>query len=266
MSKIVVITGANTGIGYEVVKALLQNDKTAPYRVFLGCRSLEKGEAARKQVLSEVPDTQSTVDLLQVDVASDASIEAAFAAVSKEVDHVDALVNNAGHAVDTGIASGAITRRDAWNQNFDVNVSGADIMTYTFAPLLVKSKEPRLLFLTSGLASQGTMLAGYYAGPAPTATGWPKTYFGSPFAYRATKCALNMLMLNWHYVLFPDGVKTFSISPGMLATGLGNIKELLIKMGAGHPSVGGQLIQKVVVGERDADAGFIVNAAGRMPF
>ncbi|KJR87492.1 short chain dehydrogenase [Sporothrix schenckii 1099-18] len=266
MSKIVVITGANTGLGYEVVKALLQNDKAAPYRIFLGCRSLDKGKAARDQVLAEVPETRSTIDLLQVDVASDASIEAAFTAVAKDVDHIDALVNNAGHAVDPQLATGAVSRRQVWTQDFDVNVSGADIMTYTFAPLLIKSREPRLLFLTSGLASQQNMAAAYYAGPAPAATGWPKTYFGSPFMYRATKCALNMLMLNWHHVLLPDGVKTFSISPGMLVTNLGNIKERLIEMGAGHPSVGGQLIQQVVAGERDTDAGKIVNSTGVMPF
>ncbi|CAK7235798.1 hypothetical protein SBRCBS47491_009417 [Sporothrix bragantina] len=266
MAKIVVITGANTGIGYETVKALLQNDKEMPYRIFLGCRSLEKGEAARKQVLEEVPGTQSTIDLLQVDVASDASIKAAFAAVSKETDHIDALVNNAGHALDPAYAKGELSLRDCWNQNFDVNVSGTDVMTHTFAPLLIKSKDARLLFLTSGLASNVDFAENYYAGPAPTETGWPKTFVGRPTTYRATKAALNMMMLNWHYLLKPDGVKTFSISPGMLATGLGNIKDFLIAHGAGHPSLGGQLIQKVVAGERDSDAGYIVNATGRMNF
>lgn len=266
MSKIVVVTGANTGIGYEVVKALLQNDQTTPYRVFLGCRSLDKGKAAREQVLAEVPDTRSTVDLLQVDLASDTSIEAAFAAVSKETDHIDALVNNAGVAADTILATGTISRREVWAQDFDINVAGTDVMTYVFAPLLIKSKEPRLLFLTSGLASLTNMAANYYVGPAPSATGWPKANTGMQFAYRASKSALNMMMLNWHYVLLPDGVKTFSISPGMLATNLGNIREHLIKAGAGHPSLGGQLIQKVVAGERDADAGRVVNSAGQQPF
>ncbi|CAK7216886.1 hypothetical protein SEUCBS140593_003015 [Sporothrix eucalyptigena] len=266
MAKVVVITGANTGIGYETVKALLQNDKDTPYRIFLGCRSLEKGQAAKDQVLSEVPETKSTIDLLQVDIASDASIEAAFAAVSKVTGHIDALVNNAGHAVDTALGSGTLTRREVYMQDYDVNVAGTDIMTYVFAPLLIKSKEPRLLFITSGLASNINMANGYYAGPAPTATGWPKTYFGSPFAYRASKTALNMMMQVWHHVLLPDGVKTFSISPGMLATGLGNIKEQLIAAGAGHPSIGGQLIQKVVAGERDADAGYVVDATGRQNF
>ncbi|CAK7229997.1 hypothetical protein SCUCBS95973_007424 [Sporothrix curviconia] len=266
MAKVVLITGANTGIGYETVKALLQNDKKTPYRIFLGCRSLAKGEAARKQALEDVPATQSTIDVFQVDVASDESIAAAFTAVSKATDHIDALVNNAGHALDTAYTKGELTLRECWNQNFDVNVSGTDVMTHTFAPLLIKSKDARLLFITSGLSSIVDFADNYYVGPAPSETGWPKTFVGRPTTYRATKVALNMMMLNWHYLLKPDGVKTFSISPGMLATNLGGLKDFLVAHGAGHPSLGGQLIQKVVAGERDSDAGFVVTAAGRQNF
>jgi NAD(P)-dependent dehydrogenase (short-subunit alcohol dehydrogenase family) len=77
--------------------------------------------------------------------------------------------------------------------------------------------------------------------------------------YRASKTALNMLMLTWYWLLKEDGVRTFSVSPGFLATGLGGIgADKLKSMGAKDPSMGGQLLRMVVEGERDDDAGKVV--------
>lgn len=85
--------------------------------------------------------------------------------------------------------------------------------------------------------------------------------------YRCTKTALNMLMLDWNHKLKEDGVKVWSVAPGFLATGLGNLpREKAEAMGAGHPSIGGKLIKRVVEGERDADVGKIVNRDGISTF
>ena len=92
--KVVVITGANNGIGYEAVKSLLQSDKA--YHIYLGSRSLEKGRAALEKVRAEVPKTTSTLELLPVDLTSDQSIENAFEQVKTGSDRVDILINNAG--------------------------------------------------------------------------------------------------------------------------------------------------------------------------
>lgn len=75
-----------------------------------------------------------------------------------------------------------------------------------------------------------------------------------------------MMMLNWHWVLKEDGVKVWSLSPGMLATNLGGMKERLKAMGAGDPSIGGNLLAEIVEGKRDADAGKVVNLQGVQPF
>lgn len=162
---------------------------------------------------------------------------------------------------------GQMTMREAWNQMFDVNVTGAQVLTHTFVPLLLQSrtKDARLLFLTSGLAQLETMHAAYYPGPAPGA-GWPKTGGMSPDGYRAGKTGLNMMMLGWHWLLREDGVKVWSISPGFLATDLGGARALLQARGAGHPSVGGILIKRVIEGERDSDVGKVVNGEGVQPF
>jgi len=92
--KIVLVTGGNNGIGYEIVKALLESEK--PYHVLLGSRSLSKAKAAVENLKSEVPDTSNTVEILQVDLTSDESIEKAFEQVKSGHGYLDVLINNAG--------------------------------------------------------------------------------------------------------------------------------------------------------------------------
>jgi NAD(P)-dependent dehydrogenase (short-subunit alcohol dehydrogenase family) len=99
--------------------------------------------------------------------------------------------------------------------------------------------------------------------PGSVPKGWPKPATPSMVAYRSSKAALNMMMLDWERVLEPDGVKVFAISPGFLATGLGGMgKEFLKKVGAGEASVGGSFIRDVVQGKRDEDAGKVINKDG----
>jgi len=92
--KIVLVTGGNNGIGYETVKALLESEKS--YHVLLGSRSLEKAKTAIDNLKKEVPDTSNTVEILQVDLTSDESIERAFETVKSNYGYIDVLINNAG--------------------------------------------------------------------------------------------------------------------------------------------------------------------------
>lgn len=91
---IALVSGANKGIGYETVKALLQSSK--PYHVFLGSRSPERGQEAVQTLRGECPDSLSTVEAIQLDVESDSSIESAFNTIKNSVGRLDTLVNNAG--------------------------------------------------------------------------------------------------------------------------------------------------------------------------
>jgi NAD(P)-dependent dehydrogenase (short-subunit alcohol dehydrogenase family) len=92
--KIVLVTGANTGLGYEIVKALCAS-QTA-YEVLVGGRSLPKAEHAAKTLSSEFPTTRSHLRAVQIDIEDDSSIEALFELVQESYGRLDALVNNAG--------------------------------------------------------------------------------------------------------------------------------------------------------------------------
>ncbi|KAK7949252.1 uncharacterized protein PG986_010138 [Apiospora aurea] len=222
-------------------KALLELDRS--YCILLGCRPLEKAKDAIGRLGQEVPSTRSVLDAVQVDIASDESIERAFEHVSASHDRLDALVNNAGASFDWELKAGQISLRESWNKAFDVNVSGTHVMTHVFAPLLLNSADPDC----SG-------------DPTPPAAGWPKEDLPAfdTMAYRSSKTALNMTMLNWAWRLSQDGVKTWCVSLGFLATNLGNSADLLKQRGAGDPSIGGRFVRDVVEGQRNADVGKVV--------
>lgn len=72
-----------------------------------------------------------------------------------------------------------------------------------------------------------------------------------------------MLMREWDRILRNDGVKTWAISPGLLATDLGGLGlEVMKKMGAGDPADGAKLISDVVEGKYDEDTGKVVGRNG----
>ena len=149
---IILITGGNTGLGYETVKALAS--LSTPYTILLGARNISKGEAAVSSLKSELPSTPSTFHAVPIDVESDDSITSLAADVASRFGHIDVLINNAGANVEGDVQSGKLTWRQAWNKTWDVNVSGAMVMTEAFVPLLLKSTgTPRLIFIASGTSS-----------------------------------------------------------------------------------------------------------------
>jgi len=94
---IVLITGANTGIGLESVRALVKSAKTArPYHILLGSRNIQKGEDAAALVYKENPDTKSSIEPVQIDITDDGSVEKLSALIKDKYGRLDVLVNNAG--------------------------------------------------------------------------------------------------------------------------------------------------------------------------
>ena len=85
-----IITGANTGLGYETAAALAASGA----RVVLAVRNLEKGENALRRIREAYPAAR--VELQVLDLCSLASVRAAAEALKSNLDTIDLLINNAG--------------------------------------------------------------------------------------------------------------------------------------------------------------------------
>lgn len=94
LAKVALVTGGNSGIGYETVKALMQSDRV--YRLLLAARTSEKAEKAVASLRQECPQSESTVEPLELDLISDESIEKAYDQIKANHGVLDTLINNAG--------------------------------------------------------------------------------------------------------------------------------------------------------------------------
>ncbi len=92
--RVVLITGANTGLGFEMVRSLCKSAKV--YEILLGGRSLAKASNAADAIAKEFPTTSSKIRPVQIDIEDDDSIQSLFNEVQAKFGKLDALVNNAG--------------------------------------------------------------------------------------------------------------------------------------------------------------------------
>lgn len=168
--QVVLITGANTGIGYETAKALLAS-QTTTYHIYVSSRNLTKVETAIQELSTLIRPNTHSLSPLELDVTSNTSINDAYTTVATSHSHIDVLINNAGAAFDGQHLTGKLGQRETWNKSYDVNVSGTQVVSHMFAPLLLASSSPRLLFITSGLSICSTARAGWVAEASRTCHG-----------------------------------------------------------------------------------------------
>jgi NADP-dependent 3-hydroxy acid dehydrogenase YdfG len=93
---IILITGANTGLGFETIKSLLSSSK--PYTILLGGRSPEKATSAVKEAEAAFPNSLSNLKAVQIDIEDDNSISELYELINAEYGRVDVLINNAGES------------------------------------------------------------------------------------------------------------------------------------------------------------------------
>lgn len=138
-----VITGANSGIGLEAARVLAQRGGA----VLLAVRNLDKGAAAREDILATAPDAQ--VDIGELDLADLKSIRR-FADRFHEGDrHLDVLINNAGIM---GVARGITA--DGFELQIGTNHLGHFALTGLLMQDLLKNDAPRVVTVSS-LAHRG---------------------------------------------------------------------------------------------------------------
>ncbi len=128
-NKVIVITGANSGLGYQTALELAKADA----RVVLGCRSKQRCEQAKSNILKVAPD--ASVTTFPLDLASFESIKEFANNVKENFDHVDVLVNNAGIMA----IANRETTVDGIESQVGTNHFGHFLLTSLLFPILAKN-------------------------------------------------------------------------------------------------------------------------------
>jgi NAD(P)-dependent dehydrogenase (short-subunit alcohol dehydrogenase family) len=136
--KVVVVTGANSGIGKETAVALAAMGATT----VLACRNTERAEQAAAEVRERA--ASDAVHVLALDLADLASVQAAASTIADEYGRLDVLVNNAG-----GIWTARQTTAQGFEQTFGVNHLGHFYLTLLVLDLLVASAPSRIVNVSS---------------------------------------------------------------------------------------------------------------------
>ena len=137
--KTVLITGANSGIGYQTALELAR----AGARVWLGVRNPGKGQDALSKLRAQVPGAQ--VELAEIDVASLASVRAFAEAYTSSGRDLDVLVNNAGVMA---LPTREVTA-DGFERQMATNHLGHFALTGLLMPVLLRSADPRVVTVSS---------------------------------------------------------------------------------------------------------------------
>ncbi len=136
--KLTIVTGANSGLGYETARALAAKDA----EVIMACRNLEKGNAALEKIQTESP--KAKLILIQLDLGSLASVRNFADEVHAKYKRIDLLINNAGVMVPPYGKTA-----DGFETQFGVNHLGHFALTGLLLDLILKTDHSRIVNVSS---------------------------------------------------------------------------------------------------------------------
>ena len=248
-TRVALVTGANQGIGLEIVRELAAQGLV----VFLGSRDPARGEQAATGL-------EGDVRALQLDVTDPASIAAGAQSIDRAFGRLDVLVNNAAishvgrgpeksfadHAKKSQVSNVAL---DEMRAVFETNVFGVVAVTQAMLPLLRKAPAGRIVNLSSGAAS----LTGNANPSAPF-----RHLFGP--VYPASKTALNAVTLATAIELEGTNIKVNAAAPGATRTSMNNFSS-----GDSVEQGAREAVRLALIGE-DGPNGTFSNAKGPLPW
>jgi len=142
--RVALVTGANSGLGFHTSLQLARRGA----RVLMACRDTDRAEQALGRLRTEVPD--ATAELVSLDLASLASIEAAAGDVTERTSSLDLLIDNAGvMAVPRSLTL------DGFEQQLGTNHLGHFALTGRLLPLLLAAPAARVVVVSSGAHKMG---------------------------------------------------------------------------------------------------------------
>jgi NAD(P)-dependent dehydrogenase (short-subunit alcohol dehydrogenase family) len=201
--KCFIVTGANTGIGFDVSRVLAARGA----RVLLACRDKAKAEAAMDRIGRKTPGTD--LAFLPLDQADLASVRAAAELAAREP-RLDVLINNAGVMVPT-------LKRTAqgFELQFGVNHLGCFALTALLLPKLEETPGSRIVVTSSGL-HKGAKIEWQDLDAKKSFSGIPR--------YAASKLANMLFLFELDRRLRAAGAPTIAVGchPGLVGTGLGS--------------------------------------------
>jgi len=186
MDKVALVTGSSSGIGFETSLALARNG----YHTFATMRNLGKDEKIKQIIEKE----DLSVEILELDVDNEESVNRAIKTVSEKKGRIDVLVNNAGYGMWGTVEDVSI---DEFKEQFETNFFSIIRLIQKVAPIMRKQNSGNIVNISS--------VAGRIGFPV------------SP-AYISSKFALEGLSESLRFELMPFGINVIIIEPGVIKT------------------------------------------------
>jgi len=186
MEKVALVTGSSSGIGLETSLALARNG----FHTFATMRDVSKDEEIKEVVRKE----NLNIEILQLDVDNEESVNEAINTVMERKDRIDVLINNAGYGMWGTVEDVSI---DEFKKQFETNFFSIIRLIHKVAPIMRKQSSGNIVNISS--------VAGRIGFPV------------SP-AYISSKFALEGLSESLRFELMPFGVNVIIIEPGVIKT------------------------------------------------
>jgi NAD(P)-dependent dehydrogenase (short-subunit alcohol dehydrogenase family) len=240
MNEVVLITGANKGIGFEIARQLGKRGMM----IIVAARNPQRGEQAVARLKDEGVDARAVV----LDVTDQKTIDAATRVVEREFGRLDVLVNNAGIQIEAGLKPSEVPP-DVLRHTYETNVFGPVAVTQALLPLLKKSRAGRIVNLSTGLGSL-------------TQNNDPSYPFFAVkhLAYNSSKTALNAVTVQFAHELKDTPIKVNAADPGYTATDFNNHK------GTRTVEQGAAIAVRLATLGPDGPTGGFFNDAGPLPW
>lgn len=143
-NKVVIVTGATSGLGKEAAKVLASKNAT----VIMAVRNTEKGKTVAAEITKDLPNAK--IDIRKLDLGSLSSIQSFTEGVKASYDHLDILINNAGV-----MACPFSKTEDDFEIQMGTNHLGPFALTGLLMPLLKKTQASRIVSTSSIAHKQG---------------------------------------------------------------------------------------------------------------
>ncbi|MFL5330769.1 MAG: SDR family oxidoreductase [Gemmataceae bacterium] len=191
--RVVLVTGANRGIGLETARQLARRG----FHVVIAARDEGSGQHA----VETIQKSEGKATFLSLDVSKSESAQSAVRQFAAITDHLDVLINNAGIYPDEGLSILTVPR-DRVDQTFQTNTFGPLEIVQAFLPNLRKARAARVINVSSGY--------GQLDGLSPNVP-----------SYCLSKLALNGLTIMLAQALQSDRIAVNSMCPGWVRTEMG---------------------------------------------